>query len=200
MFSLLIVRHGIIQEVPQDTRRRRRSITSSAGHSKAGSPGPSVGGTQPSIVEPSMMGAAPSSTGSMSAGSMVDSDIGQTYPSLSAWNNSYNFPGSSEAGQFPQDYGFEGPSTTEASPMYSSDGWNSPSSEPRQFQLQNKSYLSTYSKPRVSYASDVQSQPTSAPMAAAGIWTASEGYLYSNEGLGIEFTSQGQPPVGIFKS
>ena len=146
------------------------------------------------------MGGTPSSTGSMSVGSIVDTDMTQTYPTLSAWNPSYSYPGPSETAAYSQDYSFDGPSTTEASPMLSSDGWNSPNSESQPFHLQTKPYISTYGKPVVSYASEMQSPPTSAPMAAAGIWTPSEGYLYPSEGLGIEFTSQGPPPVGIFKT
>lgn len=190
--TLLIFRHGIIQEIPQDTRRRRRSITSSAGQSQAGSPGPSSIGGQPPILEPSLIGVTTSSSGSMSIGSGVDADMTQTYPSLSSWNGPYNFSSA-------QDYSFEAVSAAEPSPLYSSDGWHSPGSEHQQFQFQKQSYLSTYNKPVVSYASDLQGQPASAPMAAAGIWTSSEGYLYPNEGLGIEFTGQGPSPVGIFK-
>ena len=192
-------RHGIIQDPPLDARRRRRSITSSAGHSKSGSPGPSgAASVHPSIVTPSMRGVT-SSSGSVSAVSMMDADMAQTYPSLSSWNAPYSYSGSSETGGYSQDYSFEG-NATEPSPMYSSDGWNSPGPENKQFQLQSQPYISTYSKPTVSYASDLQIHPTSAPIAAAGVWTTSEGYLPSDEGLGIEFTSQNLSPVGIFKT
>ena len=188
--------------MPQEVRRRRRSMTSSAGHSKAGSPAPSsvTQERHPSGMEHSMIKVTPESADSMSVGPIVDASMPEAYPSLSSWTAPFTFPGSSEAGSFTQEYPFDTSSAAEPSPMYSSDGWNSPGSEHHHFHLQKQSYLSTYHKPIVSYASDIQSQPASAPMAAAGIWTSSEGYLYPNEGLGIEFAGHDQTPVGIFKA
>ena len=195
-------RHGIIQEMPQEIRRRRRSITSSAGQSKASSPGPSsvTQDRHPSGLEKSFVGVNSESADSVSVSPMVDASMSEAYPSLSSWTAPYSFHGSSETGGFGQEYQLDATAPGEPSPMYSSDGWNSPSSEHQQFQLTKQSYLSTYSKPTVSYASDVSHQTGSAPMAAAGIWTSSEGYLYPNDGLGIEFAGHAQTPVGIFKT
>ena len=187
---------------PDSRSRRFSSVESSTGPSKTGSPGPSEGlaSNHPSIIEPSMMGAASPSMGSMSIGSIIDPEMSHTYSSLPSWSSSYNVTANSDAATYSQDYGYETVQTTQPSPMYSSDGWTSPGSENLQLQTNHKQpYFPQHERPTVSYASDLQSQANSAPMAAAGIWSGSEGFLYPNDGLGIELRAHEPSPVGIIQ-
>jgi hypothetical protein len=153
--------------------------------------------SQPSIIEPSVMEINSPPAVSMSIGSIIDPEMTQAYSPLPTWSTSYSIEANTEPVAYSQEYNYDS-IQTEPSPMYSSDGWTSPAPE-NMYLHANKQPYQQYDKPVVAYANEFESHATTMPMAAAGLWSNSEGYLYRNEaGLGIQFAEQEPPPVGTF--
>ena len=133
-----------------------------------------------------------SPSGLMSIGSIIEPPVHHSYPQTS-WNDYQMQPLGSR--HLTPDYPYTSSSTEPPHSLYSSDGGYSPASDSYNAPAQT-SYMPLHDRIATSYASEYPIPPV--PMPASGPWTHQPGeYPQSIEGLGIEFSDQCPPPVGI---
>ena len=161
------------------------SSTATSGVSNSPAPTNAAGILQPSIMEPQYMAGSPPATTSMSIGSIIESGLRSNY-SAPHWSESYPMQPVPTRHLTPE-YGYGGGSGVDHHPpTCSSDGCYSPGSEGQQPSAQPQPYL-----PPVGYHIPAPHMHMSAA------WAHHDDYTQPMEGLGIEFSGQVPPTVGI---